>query len=224
MSLENLILAIESTGDNCGVAIGNTDEIFLEVTLNIKHSHDKKLATIIKKSLELLDIEVTVLSAVAISSGPGSFTGLRVGSAIAKGLTYNDQPKLISVPTLASLAYNAKEYLEVYNKNGIISIIPSNRENYFIQKFDEDSSALTSPEIISKEDFKQYSTSDYLLCGPGATDFIDEADLLYEMTALTPKNILKFAQNEFINDRFIRSEEFSPRYYQEFKPTQKKSK
>lgn len=224
MSLENLILAIESTGDNCGVAIGNTDEIFLEISLNIKHSHDKKLATIIKKSLELLEIEVTNLSAVAISSGPGSFTGLRVGSALAKALTYNDQPKLISVPTLASLAYNAKEYINSIKKKGIISIIPSNRDNYFIQMFDENSTTLTSPEIVSKEDFKKKYNLDYLLCGPGAIDFLEETDLLYELTILTPKNILKFAQNEYVNERFVKSEEFSPRYYQEFKPTQKKSK
>jgi tRNA threonylcarbamoyladenosine biosynthesis protein TsaB len=224
MTMNNLILAIESTGDNCGVAIGDIDNIFYELSLNIKHSHDKKLAVMIKQSFSFLDIEVSSLSAVAISSGPGSFTGLRVGGAIAKGLTFNDNPKLIAVPTLSSLAFNAKDYLNIYNKDLILPIIPSNRENYFVQSFNSSAEHLSIPEIKSKDEIEKILTEDMLVCGPGSKDFIDESNLLSELSLLTPKNILKFAQNDYLNERFINSEEFSPRYYQDFKPTQKKSK
>ncbi|MFN3194857.1 MAG: tRNA (adenosine(37)-N6)-threonylcarbamoyltransferase complex dimerization subunit type 1 TsaB [Chlorobiota bacterium] len=224
MIKDNLILAIESTGSNCGVAIGSLDTTYLNISLNVKHSHDKKLATIIKTSLDYLDISIADISAVAISSGPGSFTGLRVGSALAKGLTFDDSPKLITVPTLSSVAYYAKDYLEAVSKSSITVLIPSNRDYYFIQNFDENAQKTSEPEILSKEEIIKLYDNNSLYCGPGSIDFEDSICELFELDILTPKNILKFARNEFSNGRFIKSEEFSPRYYQEFKPTQKKSK
>lgn len=221
---DSLILAIESTGNNCGVAIGDTENIYFDMSLNVKHSHDKKLAVMIKQSLSFLDLDITDISAVAISSGPGSFTGLRVGSAITKGLTFDNSPKLIAVPTLSSLANNAKEYLELTGKERIIALIPSNRDNYFVQLFDKKAVTLSEPELLNKELIMEILSDDLLVCGPGADDFDASANQLLGLNTLTPKNILKFAQNEFVNNKFVKSEEFSPRYYQEFKPTQKKSK
>ncbi len=221
---DSLILAIESSGNNCGVAIGDTENIYFDMSLNVKHSHDKKLAVMIKQSLSFLDLTIGDIDAVAISSGPGSFTGLRVGSAIAKGLTFDDSPKLIAVPTLTSLANNAKDFLEVTGKENIIALIPSNRENYFVQLFDNIAKPTSEPELMSKDKIEGLLSDELLLCGPGADDFDSTFNQLLGLNTLTPKNILKFAQNEFVNNRFVKSEEFSPRYYQEFKPTQKKSK
>jgi len=224
MMKDSLILAIESTGNNCGVAIGDTENVYFDMSLNVKHSHDKKLAVMIKQSISFLDLTIDDIAAVAISSGPGSFTGLRVGSAIAKGLTFDESPKLIAVPTLSSLSNNAKEYLELIGMTKIMALIPSNRDNYFMQLFDNNAYPTNEPELISKDKIEEMLSDDMLVCGPGSEDFDLTVNQLLGLNTLTPKNILKFAQIEFINNRFVKSEEFSPRYYQEFKPTQKKSK
>ncbi len=121
------ILAIESSGINSGIAIGSDQELIYESSLYIKHSHDETLAHQIKQTLELLKTNIDDFKAIAISSGPGSFTGLRVGSAIAKGLTFGNYPKLIDVPTMVAFANAAKEFAVSLNVNSIFVIIPSNK-------------------------------------------------------------------------------------------------
>src|SRR5690606_37664369 len=104
----------------------------------LKHSHDETLAHQIKQSLELLKLSINDFEAVAISSGPGSFTGLRVGSAIAKGLTFGNAPKLIDVPTMSAFAFVSKEFANYTKAKSIFVVIPSNKDFYFIQKFSDD--------------------------------------------------------------------------------------
>lgn len=216
------ILAIESSGINSGIAVGSDKELIYESSLYIKHSHDETLAHQIKQTLELLKTSIDGFTAVAISSGPGSFTGLRVGSAIAKGLTFGNHPKLIDVPTMSAFALAASEFAISLNVNTIFVIIPSNRDYFFVQEFTQIGESKSEPILYSREEVNTLKLESKVVCGTGASEFIENNYQLSGLNRLTPRFILKFAQLKFAKQEFIESEIFKPQYYQDFTPTQKK--
>lgn len=216
------ILAIESSGINSGIAICNGSKLIYESSLYLKHSHDETLAHQIKQTLDILNLEIDDFSAVAISSGPGSFTGLRVGSAIAKGLTFGNHPKLIDVPTMSGFAIAATEFAESVKANRIIVIIPSNKGYFFKQEFSSSIEPITQPTLLSMEEILDLDLDSHVVCGTGASEFVGKNYQLSGLNRLTPRFILKFAQLKYEKQEFIKSEDFKPQYYQDFIPTQKK--
>ena len=217
------ILAIESSGINSGIAIGTEKELIYESSLYLKHSHDETLAHQIKQTLELLNTNVDDFNAVAISSGPGSFTGLRVGSAIAKGLTFGNHPKLIDVPTMTAFAVAASEFAISLNVESIFVITPSNKDYFFVQEFSQTGEQKNEPTLYPKEEVISLKLAGNVVCGTGACEFEGNNYQLSGLNRLTPRFILKFAQLKFAKQEFIESDIFKPQYYQDFTPTQKKA-
>ncbi len=101
------ILAIEASSLVASVAILTDDIITAEYTINHKITHSQTLLPMIDEVCRRTETEVEEFDAIAVSSGPGSFTGLRIGSATAKGLGMALNIPLIHVPTLDAMAYNA---------------------------------------------------------------------------------------------------------------------
>ena len=100
------ILALDSSGLVASAAIVEDDVLIAEYTTDYKKTHSQTLLPMIHDMLEMADVSVKELDAIAIASGPGSFTGLRIGAATAKGLGGALSIPLIAVPTLEGLAYN----------------------------------------------------------------------------------------------------------------------
>lgn len=100
------ILAIDSSGLVASVAIVEDDTLLGEYTTNHKKTHSQTLLPMLAQLMEELGIEMSDIDAIAVAGGPGSFTGLRIGSATAKGLGLASDLPLIHVPTLEGLAYN----------------------------------------------------------------------------------------------------------------------
>ena len=100
------ILGIESSSLVAGVAILDDDIITAEFTINYKLTHSQTLLPMLSNIKEILNIDMNSIDAIAVSGGPGSFTGLRIGVATAKGISLAINKKLINVPTLDALAYN----------------------------------------------------------------------------------------------------------------------
>ena len=100
------ILGIDSSGLVVSVALQSDDKLVGEYTIHNKKTHSQTLLPMIHDMLEMADVSVKELDAIAIASGPGSFTGLRIGAATAKGLGGALSIPLIAVPTLEGLAYN----------------------------------------------------------------------------------------------------------------------
>ena len=104
------ILCIETATTNCSVALsvkGNVIE--LKEDYNNKYSHAERLHIYIEEILLKNNILKSQIDAIAVSKGPGSYTGLRIGVSAAKGLCFALEKPLISVPTLDSLAHQVKE-------------------------------------------------------------------------------------------------------------------
>lgn len=100
------ILGLDSSGLVAGVAIVEDDVLIAEYTTNYKKTHSQTLLPMLEELRRMIELDVNTLDAVAIASGPGSFTGLRIGSATAKGLGLALDKKIIEVPTLEGLAWN----------------------------------------------------------------------------------------------------------------------
>ena len=117
------ILGIESSSLVASVAIVEDGVTMAEYTANFKKTHSQTLLPMIASMTELLGIELSTVDAIAVSGGPGSFTGLRIGSATAKGLGLALNKPLIHVPTLDATAYN------LYGAGALISPIMDARMN-----------------------------------------------------------------------------------------------
>lgn len=100
------ILGLDSSGLVAGVAIVEDDLLLAEYNVNYKKTHSQTLLPMLDEVRRMIDLDVESLDAIAIASGPGSFTGLRIGSATAKGLGMALDKPLVEVPTLEGLAYN----------------------------------------------------------------------------------------------------------------------
>ena len=101
----SLILSLETSAKVCSVAIHHEDKLVAMLEVHIEQSHASKLAVSIDEVRKLAGIQLNQLSAVAISSGPGSYTGLRIGTSTAKGLCFSLGIPLIAVGSLELLAY-----------------------------------------------------------------------------------------------------------------------
>lgn len=100
------ILALDSSGLVASVAILEEKQIIAEYTLNYKKTHSQTLLPMLDEIVKMTEFDLKEIDAIAIAAGPGSFTGLRIGSATAKGLGMALDKPLVSVPTLEGIAYN----------------------------------------------------------------------------------------------------------------------
>lgn len=100
------ILALDSSGLVASVAVTENGVLTAEYTVNYKKTHSQTLLPMLQTVREMLDLKLDTIDAIAIAAGPGSFTGLRIGSATAKGLGLALEKPMIEVSTLAGLAYN----------------------------------------------------------------------------------------------------------------------
>lgn len=104
------ILAIESAAQSAGAAVVCGDKLLSEQFLNNGLTHSQTLLPLVDAALSAAGKTVQDMDAVAVSAGPGSFTGVRIGMGTAKGLALGAEKPIILVPTLMALAYNVVSY------------------------------------------------------------------------------------------------------------------
>lgn len=117
------VLAIDSSGLTATVAIVEDEITLAEYTVNYKKTHSQTLLPMIDEMVKMTETDLDTIDAIAVAGGPGSFTGLRIGSATAKGLGLALDKPLIHIPTVDGLAYN------VYGCEDIICPIMDARRN-----------------------------------------------------------------------------------------------
>lgn len=98
------ILGIESSSLVASVAVVTDQVLTAEYTVNFKKTHSQTLLPMLDEIVTMVDFDLNTLDAIAVSAGPGSFTGLRIGSATGKGLGLALQKTLVSVPTVDAMA------------------------------------------------------------------------------------------------------------------------
>ena len=148
------ILALDSSGIVASVAIVEDNTLLAEYTVNYKKTHSQTLLPMLDEVAKMTELDLSTIDAIAVAAGPGSFTGLRIGSATAKGLALALKKPLVAVPTVEALAYN------LYDTNGLICPIMDARRNQVytgIYRFEnhklvtlEDQMAVSITDLLDK--------------------------------------------------------------------------
>ena len=218
------ILNIETATKNCSVSISKNGTTVALIELNeAQFNHAEKLHIFIKEVLNEAKIELSHLSAIAVSKGPGSYTGLRIGVSAAKGLCYALNVPLISVDTLAILAE------KVNSTSGyIIPMIDARRMEVFTQVFDKAHNVITNAEalIVDANAFSQLNETLHVL-GDGALkckEVLTDAKFVFYDDFLYPsaKEMEQLSYDKFQKKFFEDVAYFEPYYLKDFMLTTKK--
>ena len=149
-----LILSIETSTTNCSVSLSkNGETLFLKEDNNINYSHAESLHVFIDDVIKAANIKKEDIAAVAISKGPGSYTGLRIGVSAAKGLSYALNIPLISVSTLEALAHQVKVESGV-----IVAMLDARRMEVYSAIYNTSHNLLRDikAEILDENSFSEY--------------------------------------------------------------------
>ncbi len=150
-----LILSIDTSTSVCSVALHNHAKIVALVELHIQHAHASKLARLIEEVKMLAGVTSNQLEAVAIGSGPGSYTGLRIGTSTAKGICYGLNIPLISFNTLELMAFQ----VNTFNKNLALlcPMIDARRMEVYCTLIDANRSIIqrTHAKVIDDKSFEE---------------------------------------------------------------------
>lgn len=169
-----LILSIETATAVCSVCLSDGDKILGLKETSEHNSHSRVVAVFIDELLKETGIDKQKLDAVAVSKGPGSFTGLRIGVSTAKGLCYALDIPLIAVETLEAMAFGMKKIPLTENRKHPVIYIPmidARRMEVYTSIFNNKLERLkeTSAEIITSGSFSDLQEANHLvLAGDGA--------------------------------------------------------
>ena len=183
------ILAVETSGDNCSVALLFDDHNFVEMNYQQKHIHSQKLIEMIDTVLNNAQIELNRCKAIAVSMGPGSFTGLRIGLSTVKGLAFGANIPIIPVPTFDAYAFHISKYIKSGTKF-VIAINANGDECYFSKyiKRSKNVDVIDNLQLVNKNNLQSLICSDELVYGDSLID-----NALNDMLGLTAVKIGKWA-------------------------------
>lgn len=149
-----LILSIETATTNCSVSISKKGKtLVLKEDNNNNYSHAERLHIYIDAVLKEAKISKNDIDAVAVSKGPGSYTGLRIGVSAAKGLCFALDKPLISIPTLDALAHQVK-----IDNGVIVSMLDARRMEVYSAIYDSNYNQIrdTQAQILNEKSFEDY--------------------------------------------------------------------
>lgn len=163
------ILSIETSTKACSVAIHGQGKLIVSQKLFVEKSHSSHLTKMIEAAIKNADMTMGDLDAVAISMGPGSYTGLRIGTSTAKGICYALDIPLIAVNTLKAMAYGVNRYN--HHKALLCPMIDARRMEVFCLVTDNNLKVLekTNAKIIDEKSFEGFLEGNSILFfGDGA--------------------------------------------------------
>jgi tRNA threonylcarbamoyladenosine biosynthesis protein TsaB len=213
------ILHIETATDICSVAISEKDQLLAHCESSEPNQHSKELTLLIAAVLEKANLKMSDLAAVALSGGPGSYTSLRVGSAVAKGICYAMNIPLIAVDTLQAIAAGS---MKEHNLPDAIycPMIDARRMEVYTALYDPQNEEVRPVEArILDEDFKRELLTlnkKIIFSGNGTTkcrDFFSEECFLFNDTICNSLNMLYLAYQKFTHSEFKDIVYFSPNYF-----------
>jgi tRNA threonylcarbamoyladenosine biosynthesis protein TsaB len=212
-----LILSIETATKICSVALHLNGDLLASHEILLPKSHVEYLMEVVNTLFVTTPYKKSDLSAIAVSEGPGSYTGLRIGVSVAKGLCYGLKIPLIAVNTLEAMLYTVNKF-NIYSAY-ICPMIDARRTNVYCLIANHQMQIIEPSSIISldKASFQNYYGDKILVFGDGA----DKHEKLFEgMTnILVIKNLYPNASSmgqisykKFLNQDFENIEIFSPLY------------
>src|SRR5690554_4411426 len=166
----NYLLCLETSTKVCSVALFNNSKLIDFEEKDGSYSHAENLAVFVDHVLKRQNVSYSNLSAVVVSKGPGSYTGLRIGVSFAKGIAYGAQIPLIALDSLSSLAW-AAIHLSKIKVDFFIHMIDTRRMEVYVAVYHHNLNYIKgiSANIIEKNSYKKYlSKGKVCFLGDGA--------------------------------------------------------
>ena len=219
-----LILSIDTSSNVCSVAIHEDGQIVGFKESDSVNSHSENLTLFIDSLLCELSLKLSDLDAIAVSEGPGSYTGLRIGVSTAKGLCFALDIPLINVKTLASLASLAIE--STNQADGIYSpMLDARRMEVYHALFSQTGSELkaTAPMILDEDSLKEFNDQDLYYFGNGSAKahdlFADKGFKWIDGIITSARGMGILAYSKFIKQDFVDVAYFEPYYLKDVRIT-----
>jgi tRNA threonylcarbamoyladenosine biosynthesis protein TsaB len=222
LSLKNMneltpILAIETSDSICGVCVFFDDNKYFSSKLLLKHSHSEKLFELIQMTLKEAEVNLDEIKSIAVSEGPGSFTGLRIGMAAAKGIAQASSKPIIPVQTFKALALQISNYLPL-NSSFIILNKVGKDEMYFGKFQIKGNNHIFQEELKIIQNNQLSSLSDKTLIFGNILD----KENINPISAPDPEYIAKWAVKFGADKKVIDIDYLEPNYLKEFLVKEKK--
>ncbi|WP_324023764.1 tRNA (adenosine(37)-N6)-threonylcarbamoyltransferase complex dimerization subunit type 1 TsaB [Maribacter sp. BPC-D8] len=223
-----VILNLETSSTNCSVCVAKDGVILSMKELNsANYSHAEKLHIFIEEVMKEASLKMEDLEAVAVSKGPGSYTGLRIGVSAAKGLCYALGIPLISISTLKSMASQVK----IKKDEVLIPVLDARRMEVYSSVFDAELIEIreTKAEIIDEYSFQDYINKNHVhFLGSGA----EKIKELFPLETITyhceivpsAKEMAAISSDKYNIGDFEDVAYFEPYYLKDFVMLTKKSK
>lgn len=211
-----LILNIESATEICSVCLADGDRILIleEETEPFKHS--ERLTILIQNCFEKTGISIHEIAAVALSEGPGSYTSLRVGASVAKGICYALDKPLMAIDTLHSLAFAARKQ---NTADFFCPMIDARRMDVYTALFDAfgEKVSETETKTITEESFSELfqDKKTMLFCGNGApksSEIIRHANACFLYLKCSAAHLIEPSFQKFLAGQFTDVAAFEPLY------------
>lgn len=233
----SLILCIETATSVCSVSLSKDGTVIALREINEQKAHASEITVFIEEVLKASNVSIKNLDAVAVSKGPGSYTGLRIGVSAAKGICYGLEIPLISVDTLYSMALGFSEYHndfinEINAKNILLCpMIDARRMEVYNQLVDLNQQVIrdTKAEIIDDSSFSEYFKNHKIIFfGDGADkckDIITNKNAyFFSSFQNSAKFLAKIANQKFQYQQFEDTAYFEPFYLKDFVAKVKQNK
>ncbi|SDL65743.1 tRNA threonylcarbamoyladenosine biosynthesis protein TsaB [Daejeonella rubra] len=219
---DQLILLLETATTTCSVALAENGNIIAVKEVNERNIHASHITLFIDEVMSKSEKEYSDLRAIAISKGPGSYTGLRIGVSTAKGLCYALDIPLIGIDTIAAMASGLTEAFDIPDSGLLIPMVDARRMEVYTGIYRKDLSVVesVSAKIVDIDSFIEFREQELFLFGDGADkfkvlfadqpniNFIDFSTSASHLNFLTSK---KFRDSEFENLAY-----FEPFYLKDF--------
>lgn len=218
------ILSIETSTDVCSVAVSQDGTCIFEKEDSSGPNHAVKLGVFVDEALSFIDSHLIPLDAVAVSCGPGSYTGLRIGVSMAKGICYGRSVKLLSVPTLNLLCVPVLLREQIQEENALLCpMLDARRMEVYAQLFDKALNEVRpiQADVVDADTYKSYlDERPVYFFGNGAEKCIGvinhpNAHLIKNVEPLA-KNMFPLAEKRMMNEQFEDVAYFVPFYLKDF--------
>ena len=221
-----MILCLETSTSVCSVALNESCCTLALRESDKQNAHSEKITTFIKEVMEIAGIGYSQLDAVAVSKGPGSYTGLRIGVSTAKGICYAADLPMMAIDTLEAMAYGMKEKLgsQIAENDLLIPMIDARRMEVYAAVFDANLNKIqdTAALVIDENAFDDLKKDHRLwLFGDGApklkTVFADQPNIsIVEGFNPSAAYMRPLAERALLNKDFVDVAYFEPFYLKDF--------
>ena len=222
----SLILQIETATTCCSVALAKDGKILRVKEVNVRNAHAEVITKFIEELMFTKGLQYSKLDAIAVSCGPGSYTGLRIGISTAKGLCFALDKPLIAIDTLTAMCYGAKNLMGVgYDKSLLLCpMIDARRMEVYTALFDINIKTIkpTAAEIIDEHSFNELiGKQPILFFGDGAekcrTVFNKNLEAKFLPDFLnSASHLTELAYQKYIHQEFEDVALFEPYYLKDF--------